>query len=154
MTCLAASALSARADGGAELLVSMAGGKPQAAFDLAGVSKITFGDGAFTVSKADGTQAEEFVYGEVISIRFGGVQTGIGGAAVGGSDVRLRFRDGQIVADGWTDGKTASYAVYDAEGRTVLRGMNWNGTPVDVGGLAGGVYLFSVDNAITIKFAK
>ena len=48
---------------------------------------------------------------------------------------------------------TARAAVYSISGTAVMSIDKWDGTPIPTDGLAGGVYIFNVDNN-TIKFTK
>ncbi len=151
LACLAAVALSVQASGDdTKLKVSVVGGSQ--AFDLASISKITFGNESFTVSTADGKTAT-FEYGKVSSIKFDDTPSSVGDIPGDKAAAQLHFRNGRIEADGWPEGKTATIAVYDMGGRVVLRMGNWDGTPVNVSDLADGIYLFSVDNQ-SIKFVK
>lgn len=153
MMCLAAAGLSAHAgDDDSQLVVNMAGGGDPQTFAVTDIRNIQFSDNGFTVMVSDGT-VTPFSYSAVRTITFGGNTNGIGAEVAADAETQLYFRSGQLGAGGWKPGRTARATVCDTGGRTVLRVEKWDGTPISTGGMAPGVYVFSVDNQ-TIKFVK
>lgn len=148
--CLAALALPSPADE-ESLVVYMADGSGQQAFALEDMGKLLFDGDVFTVNTGGGTST--FKYDAVRSIKFTGLSTGIGTVTDDGSQARLYYAGGCVGVNGWTQGRKARAAVYSIDGTAVITVDNYDGSPINVGALSRGIYIFSVDNN-NIKFAK
>lgn len=149
--CLTSLALTATADD-TQMVVNLATNSTPATFTLTDIGKITFGESGLTVFTTDGTTTP-YTYEEVRNIKFTDEPTGIGATTVGEEGMKAYYRNGFLGVDGWKGGDKATAAVYGVSGTTVLRVDDWDGTPIPTDGLAGGVYIFNVDNN-TIKFTK
>lgn len=149
--CLMVLALEAKADD-AVLVVNFTNGSSHQEFALSDIGKLTFDESSFYIIGTDGA-ASPFVYGQVGSIKFKGISTGIGAVSTTEGGLKPYYRNGQLGVDGWKAGEKAYAAVYSVDGMTVVSVDHWDGTPFSTGSLAEGVYIFKVNNH-TIKFVK
>lgn len=149
--CLTALAMSATADD-TQLIVNLTTSTSPETFTLTDIGKITFSESGLTVYTADGITVP-YAYGEVRNMKFSDIPTGIGSVTADDNGLKAYYRNGRLGVDGWKAGTTARAAVYSISGTAVMSIDKWDGTPIPTDGLAGGVYIFNVDNN-TIKFTK
>lgn len=146
-------AASATAGAQSKMIVRQAESGAESAFTLAGISKLTFADGAMTVATKAGAaeQTQVFSLAKVGRITFGGSETAIGKTVA--SAVRGTFAyDGATVRVGGL-AKPATATIYSASGAAVARVAQWDGSGMNVSSLAPGVYMLNVGGQ-SYKFIK
>lgn len=150
-TLMAAASVTAGAQN--KMIVRQAETGKESAFTLAGISKLTFADGAMTVTTKAGAaeQTQAFNLAEVGRITFGSDATAIG--KVKASAVRGTFAyDGTTVRVAGLS-KPSTATIYSASGAAVARVAQWDGSGMNVSTLAPGVYMLNVDGQ-SYKFIK
>lgn len=152
---LSATALLALAIGSADaqtnLVVTQSDGTTKQ-FALEKVRKLTFAESLLGVYDFQSAQAETFGLANVKTIWFVDATTGISAPTVQQpGSFRLSYADGFITATGLANGANA--ALYTTGGQKVMDIGQWDGSPLSVSALQGGVYILKVDNN-TIKFVK
>ncbi len=146
-------AASATAGAQSKMIVRHATSGAESAFTLASVRKLTFADGAMTVTMKPGAaeQAQTFTLGAQSRITFGSGETAIGKTVA--SAVRGAFGyDGTTVRVSGL-AKPATATIYSASGAAVARVAQWDGSGMNVSSLAPGVYMLSVGGQ-SYKFIK
>lgn len=131
------------------VVTKLSGGQEK--FELADMSKLTFGDGAMSVVMLTKPVAS-LSLSDLQNIRFVSASDAIGSIVGDGSQGVRSSYDGDRLSVTGVDG-SASAAVFTTDGRKMFGEEHWDGTSVDVSALPKGVYIFKVNNN-TFKFIK
>ncbi len=146
-------AASATAGAQNKMIVRQAETGAESSFTLAGIRKLTFADGAMTVTTKAGAaeQTQAFELAKVSRVTFGGDATAID--KIKASAVRGTFAyDGTTVRVAGL-AKPATATIYSASGAAVARVAQWDGSGLNVSALAPGVYMLNVGGQ-SYKFIK
>lgn len=138
--------LSARADGGDNLVVRTTTGETSSLLD--NVRRIDFTQtGIAVVSKSD--QTATYAFDDVTSIYFGSTVNAIEsirtGKTAGGKLLLYAPKDaGYVAVKGWTPGTAADVAIYTTTGAVTKKLKGWKGENIDITNLPKGVYIIKV----------
>ncbi len=135
------------------VIYNHAGGSP-VEIPIDNVRKVTFQDTYFTMMYNDGMQADDtFAYDDVKSIKFSGIETGIGNinAEDGTGEIVISRSGSQINISGITD--KVHIRLFDISGRQIFGRTSAVDTSVSTDELSEGVYILRVNNK-SFKFSK
>lgn len=124
--------------------------KVVASFSLDDISKLSFADGKMLVTMSD-KSVKEVALNTQLALKFDGVETSIKGVANNETKLQVAYDGNNISVAGLA--KAANAAIYSVGGQKIVDLKAWNGSPVNVGSLANGVYILKVNNK-SFKFIK
>lgn len=113
-------------------------------FDINKVEKVTFENKSLVFYT---TQRNAIDLTKIQSIKFVDQATAIKPqvSTLGGTLSLLR-RGNIVSVKGWDSSKTATVAIYNANGQIVDQRKGWNGADIDLSNLGRGVYILKVNN--------
>ena len=132
------------------LAVDSPSAKVVESFSLGDISKLSFADGKMKVTMSD-KSVKEVALNTQLVLKFDGVETSIKGVANNETKLQVAYDGNNISVAGLA--KAANAAIYSVGGQKIVDLKAWNGSPVNVGSLANGVYILKVNNK-SFKFIK